>query len=330
MSRNLDEFVADFAEIDECPVCGDSAISDYLRMPYCGSDVEEYLIRYYRLGGEESRARYAQIFCDQDYVLSSCSRCGSSFQRNRPGPNILRLVYDHWISSNASGLAAAASLKLHDVQHYMSEAIKLTEFAMQSTGVSELPRLRVLDHGMGNGFFALSLKACLAEVWGTEFAQNRLRFAGENGIRALDISEELPESYFHFINTEQVMEHVSSVRETIAKLVRALAPGGILKVSVPQSTSIENGDKRIDWLAGKYARNSPMPLAPLEHLQYYPRSSRKVIAFDHGLDILQLPRWYHIRFGNNWSARGIERNLGRLVLMNRMRNYFIFRKPKEF
>lgn len=217
-------------------------------------------------------------------------------------------------------------MTLLDVQHYMSEAVKLVTFALESTETHELPELRVLDHGMGNGFFALALKACLTEVTGTEFSSDRLDFGKSNGIKTLHIDASLPENYFSLINTEQVMEHVPNPKNTIAKLVRSLKSGGIIKISVPNSRSIEKGDYNIDWKASRYSARSAMPLAPLEHLQYFPRSCRQIIAQDHGLEVVEIPRHYHIKHGTNWDLRGTIRNLGRTLFLRSMRNYFLFRK----
>lgn len=316
----------DFTEIDNCPVCGHGDIEDYMRMPYCASDVEEYLFGYYAESGAMNRKEYAKFFHGQFYTLSKCKRCTAAFQRNRPGPNVSDLVYNHWIPERRSGVLASAKLTLKDVQHYMSEAVKLISLSMRSTGIDALPRVRVLDHGMGNGFFCLALKACFVEVWGTEFASGRIEFGRQNSIKTLNVSDELPENYFHLINTEQVMEHVPDPRQTIARLVKSLTKGGILKISVPNSYSIEKGDMTIDWRASRYARRSPMPLAPLEHLQYYSRNCRRIIAEDHGLDLVELPRSYHLQYGNNWSVRGSVRNIGRLLFLNSMRNYFLLRK----
>jgi SAM-dependent methyltransferase len=326
MTDAIETFEADFTEVAACPICGNAHITDYLRLPYCKSDVQEYLLGYYTKSRNMDRAFYERVFAGKDYTLSGCDRCGALFQRNRPGPNLGELVYDHWISNEFSGIAAASALGLKDVQHFMSEAVKLTSFAMRSAGVTELPQFHALDHGMGNGFFALSLKACVVDVWGTEFSSDRLKFGRENGIRTLHVSDDLPENYFHLINTEQVMEHVPDPRRVISKLARSLAKGGILKISVPYSRSIESGDREIDWRASRYARRSPMPLAPLEHLQYYPRQCRQVIADDNGLELVNLSSWSHIRYGNNWTLRGAVRNVGRALLHGKMRNYFLLRK----
>lgn len=326
MNLHSESASPDFTEIADCPVCGHGGVEDYMRLPYCGSEVEEFLFECYAESGTMNRNEYAKLCHGQYYTLAKCKRCTASFQRNRPGPNVTDLVYNRWIPERLSGAFASGELTLKDVQHYMSEAVKLISLSTASTGVDALPRLRVLDYGMGNGFFCLALKACSAEVWGTEFASARLEFGRQHSINTLHVSDELPANYFHLINTEQVMEYVPDPRQTIARLVRSLTGGGILKISVPNSYSIEKGDMTINWRASRYARHSPMPLAPLEHLQYFNRNCRRFIANDHGLELFKLPRHYHLQYGNDWSVHGSIRNIGRILFLSSMRNYFLLRK----
>ena len=204
--------------------------------------------------------------------------------------------------------------------------MKLISFAKISTQTHEFPKVRVLDYGMGNGFFALALKSFLVDVSGAEFSLERIKFGNENGIKSFHVNENLPKNYFDLINTEQVMEHVPYPRELLKRLVESLKVGGILKISVPHSRSLEKKDFTINWRAERYADRSPMPLAPLEHLQYFPKVSRAVIAQDHGLKLVRLPRHFHLRYGTNWGFRGIVRNIGRTFLLSKMRNYCLYKK----
>lgn len=321
--------VPDFTEALTCPVCRGDNTNDYLNSPYCESVVEEYLFGYYNLSGNLNRDAYADTFRGIDYVLAECATCGALFQRNRPGPRLLEMVYDSWISTQSSGRQAYSSMSLVDSQHYFSEALKLVATTLRLASIPNLPELRVLDHGMGNGAFALALKACLVDVSGTEFAANRIAFGKENGIRMYEVSSPLPHGHFHLINTEQVMEHIPDPWETIRHLVESLAPGGILKISVPFNRWVEAGERKINWDAGRYARYSPMPLAPLEHLNYYSRRTFDTIAKEFGLRRVHIRARDHIIFGLNWTPMGTVRNFGRVLLHERLRNYVLLQKPLD-
>ena len=318
-----------FNLISECPICGSSSIQDYYSLPYLESDVERYMVKYYNLNERKLSLEFKDILKNQRYINAECTRCKCVFQRNRPGPNIANLLYNEWIPSENSGFQAFNRYLMHNVLHHMSEATKLVSLVQKTTRINSPHKLNTLDYGMGNGAFALSLKACLTNVYGTEYANDRIEFGQLNGIKTLYIEDDLPASYFHIINTEQVMEHVPNPREVISRLVRSLAPNGILKISVPFSRSLETGDHGIDWVASRYGRRSPMPLAPLENLQFYKKETSKIIAKDHGLKIIQSPRLDHIKYASNISLRRLAINIGRTLLLNKMRNHTIYLKPSS-
>lgn len=316
----------EFEEIEYCPVCLEKNYEDYLSISYIDSEVQCFLFRYYNLEKRFDKKVYIELFEKQNYILSRCRSCGVHFQRNRPNSDLSALVYDTWIGSSASGWRAFERYGLHTVQHYVSEALRLVAFSKKSSGVEKLTELRALDYGMGNGGFAMALKSCLVDVSGTEFSEVRRAFAEKNGISTYGIGEQLPEDSFHLINTEQVMEHLPNPHETLTQFSEALVPGGILKISVPLSKSIEKGDRDIDWRAGRYAPRSPTPLQPIEHLQYYVRDSYAVIAESFGLSRVHMPFSYHLRYGLNWTPKGFVKNIGRAFLHEKHRNYVLLKK----
>ena len=105
---------------------------------------------------------------------------------------------------------------------------------------------------MGKGGFSLALKACFVNVTGSEYADHLLNWGQQNGIQTLSANTNLPSEKFHLINTEQVMEHVISPAETLEKLVKALTPGGLIKISVPFSSSLEAEDTKIGSVSNMF------------------------------------------------------------------------------
>lgn len=317
---------ATFHKIDHCPVCLGSDCEDYLNLPYVASDVQGFLFRYYKLDKRFGIEAYEQTFSGQDYILATCRTCGVHFQRNRPDAALATIVYDEWIGAAASGRRAFERYGLTTVQHYVSEALRLVAVAQKMSGTARLTDLRTLDYGMGNGGFAMALKSCLVDVSGAEFSEVRRAFAEENGISTFGVGEPLPDQHFHLINTEQVMEHLPNPHEVLGQFANALVPGGLLKISVPLSKSIEAGDREIDWHAERYAPRSPTPLQPLEHLQYYKRSSYETLEKLFGFRRVHIPFSYHLRYGLNWTLKGAIKNIGRAFLHERQRNYVLLQK----
>ncbi len=122
------------------------------------------------------------------------------------------------------------------------------------------------------------------------------------------------------------MEHLPDPNEALGQFSEALVPGGILKISVPLSHSLESGDKEIDWMAGRYAARSPTPLQPIEHLQYYARSCYEIIAKRFGFERVHMPISHYFIYGLNWTIGGAIKNIGRAFLHERQRNYVLLRK----
>lgn len=315
-----------FIQRTQCPVCGSTSFKIYFECAYTEDPILSYLRRYYREVGNMTLEAYDATFGAELYRIASCADCNACFQVSIPGDDMAAELYSGWIASGKDASDAFARSGTGTAAHYMSEAMKLTKLAQRTTGKHSLSALKVLDFGMGRGGFALSLKACFADVWGFEFAEDRDALGQKLGIRMLGFDEIGAGQDFDLINTEQVFEHLPDPRETAERLSAALAPGALLKISVPFNRWLEGGDTRVDWTAGRYVKHSPMPLSPLEHLQYYRRPSLTKLGAELGLQEVAIPAKDHLDYAFGWFGKGAIRNLGRAFFMNRFRNYVIFRK----
>lgn len=311
-----------------CPACQSPKATVFHDLPYADGPVANYLFRYYKLDRFTTRENWAVRVGTRRYVLKSCNDCQLWYQQEVPSDALAAELYGTWIATPVEGVTAFSGAKLETASHYVSEALKLTALARRLGNTPSYSEIRALDFGMGRGGFALALKACLIDVAGFEFAADRDALGAKLGIRMLTIDEIDSGADFDLINTEQVFEHLPTPLETAKRLVRGLKPGGLLKISVPFNRWIEKGETEINWNAGRYARQSPTPAAPLEHLQYYHRPSLDALGNRLGLTRVRIPRWDHIYYGLRWSAKGTVKNIGRAVAMDQFRNYYIFQKPK--
>lgn len=100
------------------------------------------------------------------------------------------------------------------------------------------PRRRALDYGCGPGYFLAECREAGFEVSGIEFSETAARYARER----LDLEvhtqpekalAELPAGGFQLVTAWAVLEHTPRPREVLAGLIRALAPGGALCLTVP-------------------------------------------------------------------------------------------------
>lgn len=93
-------------------------------------------------------------------------------------------------------------------------------------------RPRVLDYGVGKGYWVGLANGFHCEAWGTDIADLCQEYARVRGARWV-ARDQIPANQFHFIDSDSVFEHIPSPLETLRHLKDALVPGGILKLNLP-------------------------------------------------------------------------------------------------
>lgn len=266
--------------------------------------------RYYNLK-PDAMARMA----GERYRIATCGDCRLAFQATVPDAETLQLLYSEWVTgTNLKWIPHSEN------RHSLSEAMRLTALLLRTTGKANPAELRCLDFGFGRGVFLRAMVGCGLDAVGYDFADDRQAAAAAQGLRTQRLGDL---GDYDFINTEQVFEHLPAPGQTFTDLANRLRPGGVLKVSVPFSRDMEAGDFQINWTASRYARRSPMPLAPLEHLQFYRTPSLLKAAERQGLR----PVGFKLaeEFGSFiLNPRRNVRDLGRILLGKRLRNYHLF------
>jgi 2-polyprenyl-3-methyl-5-hydroxy-6-metoxy-1,4-benzoquinol methylase len=112
----------------------------------------------------------------------------------------------------------------------------------------------------------------------------------------------LPADRFHFINTEQVFEHLVDPMAELLRLASALRPGGLVRISVPNGTAVESRLSNPDWNAAKGSPRSLNAVAPLEHINCFNHRSLETLGVRAGLRRFTYPArqyldsWERARF----------------------------------
>jgi SAM-dependent methyltransferase len=94
--------------------------------------------------------------------------------------------------------------------------------------------------------------------------------------------DELSGRSFDFINSEQVFEHLTDPLGALKHLVSALAPGGMLKISVPDGRDVKKRLALGDWSAMDGPR-SLLVVTPLQHINGFHREALLELARRAGL-----------------------------------------------
>lgn len=223
-------------------------------------------------------------FSKGEFTIVRCKSCGLG--RVEPLPNRAELAAYYASDYYDSGPAGAG---------YRTDYGEL-EAGLKRTYQHLLDRVarqhpsrsfeRVLDVGCAYGFFldVVEQRWRSSELVGvdiTEEAKRRADIKGRAFFRGFFEDVELPEAHFDLVYMGDAFEHVHDPAAVADKLVRVLAPGGVLIL-----TTVDFGS----WLARLLGRRWRL-LSPPEHLHFWTRASVERMFSERGLSA---------QLGNYW------------------------------
>ena len=273
------------------------------------SPIREYLESFYsRQGGIKF-----EYLDGAEYILAECSNCGMIYQKEIPNDFFMNKLYEEWIDPQ---IAFDQYVSSHDLNYY---SLYARELMILMAYFNTIPsQLKFFDFGMGWGEWCLMAKAFGCDSYGTELSETRIRYAKSHGMKVITWDETLNYS-FDFINTEQVFEHVPEPLETLFHLKKSLKPKGLIKIDVPNGDDIKRRLRVLDWTAPKGSRNSLNPVAPLEHINCFNRTSIIRMADIDGLEVVNIP--LSIQYVYSTNVKPIKRML-KNILIPLYRNVF--------
>ncbi|TAM44790.1 MAG: class I SAM-dependent methyltransferase [Acidobacteria bacterium] len=274
-----------FVRRTSCPACDSPVFEEVFRTSYTAAPIRDYLASFYSAqGGVEF-----DLLEGADYALAECHACGLIFQREIPGPGLSLKLYEEWIDPEKS-------FEIYEAPRRLSYFLTLTdEIANLLQHFDRAPGdLRVLDVGMGWGFWCRAAIGLGCEAYGVDISPSRVENAARRGVRVLSW-EAIPDGQFDLINADQVFEHLPRPLETLRQLRRALKPGGLLKISVPDGRSVKRNLEYGDWLATAESPRSLNPVAPLEHINCFTRHVLIAMAAAAGLRPTFVPERITVR-----------------------------------
>lgn len=311
-----------FVHRTHCPACGSEARDEIHSAAYDAPPLSGFLESFYRpQGGFEP-----QHLAGARYRVAECAACALLYQLDIPDDFLKERLYDHWIDPEG---ARRAHDRIRGVDFYHRLAREV-ELAVRYFG-RRPAELAFFDFGMGWGEWCFMARSFGCAVAGAELSPARLAFARANGIR-LVAWEEIPAQRFDLINTEQVFEHVDRPLETLRHLVRGLAPGGLVKLSVPDAPGVKRRLARADWTAPPGSAGDLNAVAPLEHINCFAGRSLEAMAARAGLEpVRTLTRALRQGSKLDLTARDVVRPAYRIALKLKhgasyAPNYGFFRK----
>ncbi len=234
-----------------CKICKSKKVIGLLSRNFSDCSVAEFFYTYYETRIPPSLLQHSS------FKVIKCTQCGFIWQKNILNGGLTQKLYDKWIDPVAS-LAKRKEAGIKQYKKYAAEAQRISTFFDKKPF-----EIDVLDFGMGWGYWCFMAKAHGYNIWGLEFAKNRIEYAKNNCISVIEDENNLQQKKFDFINAEQVIEHIPDPLEQLKKLVSLLKKGGVIHIAVPDGSDIEKKLTNPDWHAEHDA------IHPLEHINCF-------------------------------------------------------------
>lgn len=301
-----------------CPGCKKTENASLFACKFTENPVKEYLKSFYAPQG----------FIEFHYLVESyfavreCNNCELIYQEYIPNDFLLTKLYDEWIDPEIAFKKEMES-DIHKRLLYSQEIITLINHFCEKPY-----RLKFLDVGMGWAGWCKMAMAFGCQTYGVELSLSRIKYAKAHGINILNW-EEIADQKFHFINTEQLFEHIPEPLATIEYLEKSLEPNGVLKVFVPDGSDLLRRLSIGDWTAPRNSKNSLYLISPLEHLNCFNKKSILTMAELAGLKRLVFNPKTHFYYYYGKTFKEILRNILRPIYRHRTKyngTYLLFSK----
>ena len=245
----------------ECISCKSKNIEILKSKPFLSDIIFDYLKSYYGVNVKDLNLE------NQNLEYSSCINCSMVWQKYILNKESLEYLYETLIPAEWS-LNKIEPGSYNQFSSYIEDAKRVKYFYP-----NKQPRdVKVLDFGMGGGHYCIASNAVGFDVYGCELSDVRIKNAQMNGVKIIKNTKEINSSYYDFINTEQVFEHLANPGEILTEFSRILKDKGILKISVPNSVKSIKNLKLDNWKPGSD------PLQPLQHINSFTPQTLKSFA----------------------------------------------------
>ncbi len=285
---------------NSCPGCRENRSHELLRCPFAQDPIYSYLKR-----------SYAPAFFDEikegSYILDECEACGLIFQKSILNETGLKKLYEVYTGHSTPKNKLELSKEIDCLQELL---ILINYFNLPPH------QLSFLDFGMGDCKWLSLSKALGCQASGYDLSEMRNTEAVQKGLNILDKSG-VRNSRFDFINTEQVMEHISHPLDALIELKESLKPGGLIKISVPNGKNIKKKLQSADWSAKKGSKKDLNPIAPFEHINCFSYDTILRMAKSAGLRKVSLPLSLQYRYSLQWNTfKWFRKNLIKPIKRN--------------
>jgi 2-polyprenyl-3-methyl-5-hydroxy-6-metoxy-1,4-benzoquinol methylase len=275
-----------FQQRECCPLCGSNSNRLLCEIPYSDRRLAVFIEQFYHRRVAFKSLRSAS------YRVVLCQHCDFIYQDSILDDKGLQTLYEDWIDHQQS---------LHKKQTAGTKLYR--QYAGQLETLAGLlkhrpDQIRILDYGMGWGYWSRMAQAHGFDVVGLELSQQRRDYARQMGVTVIDALPAEPAG-FDCIYANQVFEHLPDPLQTLKDLCRQLKPEGIMCIRVPDGRGVAARLEQRGWSPELGA------IHPLEHINCFTRKTLVNFAARVGLKPFNPPLRLH--WGSLWG--GIRREV---------------------
>jgi 2-polyprenyl-3-methyl-5-hydroxy-6-metoxy-1,4-benzoquinol methylase len=280
-----------FQQRECCPLCESTSNRLLCEIPYSEQRLVKFIEQFY--GG---RVAYESLH-SASYRVVLCQHCGFIYQDTILHEEGMQTLYEDWIDHQQSLQKKQTAVAML-YQQYAGQIQTLTRLLNQQTD-----QVRILDYGMGWGYWSRMAQAHGYDVVGFELSKQRQEYARQMGVTVIDA---LPVEVagFDCIYANQVFEHLPDPMQTLADLCQQLKPEGIICIRVPDGRGVVTCLEQRGWSPELEA------IHPLEHINCFTRKTLLSFAARAGLKPFNPP--LRLSWGSLWE--GVRREVADRLL----------------
>jgi 2-polyprenyl-3-methyl-5-hydroxy-6-metoxy-1,4-benzoquinol methylase len=220
-----------------------------------------------------SKEQTKLLLTKRDFSIVKCCNCGFVYVNPRVEDDQLTSIYRHnYFTNKDYGYVSYEQEKRLRVKNFERWLKDADRFINGATPVF------ALDVGCAAGYCLELMNARGWKTNGLELDEEMCTVLQEKGF---DISKSLLEDFktenrFSVITLFDVIEHIPNIDKAFSKLNSLLAKDGVVIMVTPNHNSLQRKLLRKRWFQYK----------PIEHIQYFNKSSLKTFAERNGLKII--------------------------------------------
>jgi 2-polyprenyl-3-methyl-5-hydroxy-6-metoxy-1,4-benzoquinol methylase len=289
-----------FEKRNSCPLCGTGNLATLFKREFADTDFQSFLKIEPTYGKHFYEDMNSRLLDDQHFYIVKCNSCSFIFQEYILNNNGMQKLYDKWMEPDEVRRITNSFENFGDLIANYIHRLKYAEKYFTDRPIN------LMDWGAGIGNFCKLAKDMPAyTVTAYDFSGEKNKELTEYQIDTKTI-DKLKEKEFHFINIDQVLEHVSDPVGLLKECSKFLKDDGLIFVSTPDCSAIESLIKE-----GTLNEKFHECLSPHQHINAFTNKSMKVAAERAGLKTVFNP-FMQIKTSVS-TSQNIKMNLKNLI-----------------